>query len=78
MARDASRPDALRRQRRAGAVKDAEGTAKRRELKATVLEGSRAPWQLSTDRDYPPPTVQILLDSNFRARILFQNQWVTA
>ncbi len=31
MARDASRPDAFRRQRRAGAVKDAEGTAKRRE-----------------------------------------------
>jgi hypothetical protein len=27
MARDASRPDALRRQRRAGTVKDAEGTA---------------------------------------------------
>ncbi len=31
MARDASRPDAFRRQRRAGTVKDAEGTAKRRE-----------------------------------------------
>jgi hypothetical protein len=31
MARDASRPDTLQRQRRAGAVKDAEGTAKRRE-----------------------------------------------
>ena len=30
MARDASRPDAIRRQRRAGAVKDAAGTAKRR------------------------------------------------
>jgi hypothetical protein len=39
MARDASRPDALRRQRRAGTVKDAEGTAKRREPKATVLDG---------------------------------------
>ena len=39
MARDASRPDALRRQRRAGTVKDAEGTAKLREPKATVLEG---------------------------------------
>jgi hypothetical protein len=31
MARDASRPDSLRRQRRAGAVKDAEGTTKWRE-----------------------------------------------
>ena len=31
MARDASRPDALWRQRRAETVKDAEGTAKRRE-----------------------------------------------
>ena len=31
--------DAFRRQRRAGAVKDAEGTAKRREPKATVLDG---------------------------------------
>ena len=30
MARDASCPDAIRRQRRAGAVKDAAGTAKRR------------------------------------------------
>jgi hypothetical protein len=30
MALDASRPDAFRRQRRGGAVKDAEGTAKRR------------------------------------------------
>ena len=40
MARDASRPDAFRRQRRAGAVKDAEGTAKRREPKAIVLDGS--------------------------------------
>lgn len=39
MARDASRPDAFRQQRRAGAVKDAEGTAKRREPKATVLDG---------------------------------------
>ena len=39
MARDASRPDAARPQRRAGAVKDAEGTAKRRERKTTVLNG---------------------------------------
>jgi hypothetical protein len=39
MARDASRPDASWRQRSAGTVKDAEGTAKRREPKATVLEG---------------------------------------
>jgi hypothetical protein len=39
MARDASRPDAFRRQRRAGTVKDAGGTAKRREPQATVLEG---------------------------------------
>ena len=31
MARDAFRPDALGGARRAGAVKDAEGTAKRRE-----------------------------------------------
>jgi hypothetical protein len=31
MARDVFRPDAIRRLRRAGAVKDAEGTAKRRE-----------------------------------------------
>ena len=39
MARDASRPDAFRRRRRAGAVKDAKGTAKRREPSATVLDG---------------------------------------
>jgi hypothetical protein len=39
MARDASRPDATRWQRRTGTVKDAVGTAKRREPKATVLEG---------------------------------------
>jgi hypothetical protein len=38
MTRDASRPAALWRQRRAGTVKDAEGTAKRREPQATVLD----------------------------------------
>jgi hypothetical protein len=39
MARDASRPDAPRRQLRAETVKDAGGTAKRREPEATVLDG---------------------------------------
>lgn len=39
MARDASRPDALWRQRCAGTVKDAGGTAKRREPQAIVLDG---------------------------------------
>jgi len=37
---DAFRPDVLWRARRAGAVKDAEGTAKRRAPQATVLDGS--------------------------------------
>ncbi len=37
MARDASRPDASWRQRRAGAVKDAEGTAKRRSRRRPSL-----------------------------------------
>jgi hypothetical protein len=37
MARDASRPDALRRQRCAGAVKDAGGTAKRRSRRRPSL-----------------------------------------
>lgn len=38
--RDAFRPDAFRRARRAGAVKNAEGIAKRRRPEATVLNGS--------------------------------------
>jgi hypothetical protein len=35
----ASRPDSFQRARSAGAVKDAEGTAERREPQATVLDG---------------------------------------
>ena len=65
MARDASRPDAPRRQRRAGAVKDAVGTAKRREPKATVLDRSEHRGTFSCT-DYVP---QLQEDSFYRIHI---------
>lgn len=63
MARDASRPDALRRQWRAGTVKDAGGTAKRREPQATVLDGPehRGTRQLSTGRAAPTTGKRLLV-----------------
>ena len=70
-----SAPTPSSRHGRAGTVEDAEGTAKRREPKANVLDGPEHRGTASYPQsDYPLRKVQVLLDSNFRARIAQQKQ----
>jgi hypothetical protein len=62
MARDASRPDALRQQRRAGTVKDAEGTAKRRSRRRPSLTvPSTVAREVSTGRAVPAKGKKLLV-----------------